>query len=90
MQEEIAQMELLELQQLCCTMAERHPGLVHDILRPATRQGGYHPQPGGASPGWCVCEMREMPTDAEKVCCGKERRITLLPVGFQEILFIEN
>lgn len=80
LQDEIAKMELEELRQLCHRMAEKHPSLVHDILRPAPQQGGYHPQPGGAFPDWCVCgKCREMPTDAEKVCCRKERCITLLP-----------
>lgn len=71
-------MGLEELRQLCLKMAEKHPGLVNDILRPAPQQGGYdHPQPGD----WCVCEKcREMSIDVEKVCCMKERCITLLPV----------
>ncbi|XP_056003541.1 P2X purinoceptor 7-like [Ostrea edulis] len=61
-------------------MAERQPGLVHDIIHPPTQQEGYHPQPGGTCPNWCVCgKYREMPTDREKVCCGKEQCITLLP-----------
>ncbi|XP_062582972.1 P2X purinoceptor 7-like [Saccostrea cucullata] len=80
LQEEISQMESEELKQLCLKMAEKHPSLVHDILRPAPQQGGYHPQPGGASPDWCVCgKCREMPTNTEKVCCRKERCVTLLP-----------
>lgn len=80
LQDEIAKMELEELRQLCLRMAEKHPSLVHDILRAAPLQRGYHPQPGGAFPDWCVCgKCREMPTEAEKVCCRKERCITLLP-----------
>lgn len=76
LQDDTAKMGLEELRQLCLKMAEKHPGLVNDILRPAPQQGGYHPQPGD----WCVCEKcREMSIDVEKVCCMKERCITLLP-----------
>lgn len=64
-----------------------HPGIVQDILKPAPQQGGYHTQPGGAFPESCVGKFREMPTDAEKVCCMKERCITLLPVRLYLIFF---
>lgn len=34
---------------------------------------GYHPPPHAEAPDWCVCRhCREMPTAAERVCCGND------------------
>ena len=85
LQTEVEDMPVDRLRQLCLSMVERHPALVFDILRPQQQQpGGYHPQPSGTNPPtWCVCtKCREMPTQMEKQCCGKERCITLLAVSF--------
>ena len=57
-------------------MCEKHPQFVFDVLiRSTQEQGWYHPDPRPAnepSPTWCRCtHCREMPTEAEKVCCDQ-------------------
>lgn len=46
-----------------------------DILEAGSRtrvQQGYHPSPDQGSPNWCSCRnCREMPTEAERLCCGQ-------------------
>jgi hypothetical protein len=79
-----------------CQVVERQPGLIFDILdRVASGQGqpGYHPQPGSSAPQWCYCShCREMPTVAERVCCGylPEHCLSLLPVNVFIELFLLN
>ena len=67
---------------LLLSMIDLHPSLMLNVMEPAQRQpGGYHPGPGGAIPGWCVCgKCREMPTEAEKVCCEKEACVSQIAV----------
>ncbi|XP_013391824.1 P2X purinoceptor 7-like [Lingula anatina] len=93
MRNAISKMDVAQLRDICLSMAEKHPSLVFDLLQPPVPQpGGYHPQPDVASPSWCVCQKcREMPTDIEKQCCGKENCITLLPVSeISAKYFIQN
>ena len=57
-------------------MGEKHPQFVFDVLiRSTQEQGWYHPDPrptNEPSPTWCRCtHCREMPTEAEKVCCDQ-------------------
>ena len=57
-------------------MREKHPQFVFDVLiRSTQEQGWYNPDPRPAnepSPTWCRCtHCREMPTEAEKVCCDQ-------------------
>ena len=75
-------METEQLRDLVVEMINAHPGLVFNILEPADQQpGGYHPQPGDNLPDWCVCtKCRQMPTEAEKVCCRRQDCVSLLPV----------
>ena len=86
-QAEVDSMSVNELRHLCLSMVERHPAVVFDILRPQQQQpGGYHPPPGANVPDWCTCQKcREIPTQIEKQCCGKEHCISLLPVSVTSI-----
>ena len=57
-------------------MCEKHPQFVFDVLIGSTQeQGGYHPDPrpdNEPSLTWCRCtHCREMPTEAETVCCDQ-------------------
>lgn len=37
-----------------------------------TQHGGHHPPQDSPSPDWCTCTYcREMPTEAERRCCGR-------------------
>lgn len=76
-------MSLEESREILLHVLERNPTVMIDIMRPANRQpGGYHPGPDVQAPDWCVCtKCREMPTEIEKVCCGKENCISLVPVS---------
>ncbi|XP_069132812.1 uncharacterized protein [Argopecten irradians] len=69
-----------------------HPGLIFDIIEPMARQsGGYHPFHGSTQVDWCACSRcREMPTAAERVCCGKSKEncISTLP-DFQVLILDE-
>lgn len=71
-----------ERKELCLNLVREYPYMILEILQPATRQpGGYHPEPGQSLPDWCVCRhCREMPTQVERQCCGKQNCVTLLPV----------
>ncbi|KAK3096037.1 hypothetical protein FSP39_022265 [Pinctada imbricata] len=53
--------------------AEIYSSMVLDLIQRRDRPGGgYHPQPTPGGPSWCTCgRCRQMPTEAEKVCCGK-------------------
>jgi hypothetical protein len=79
---EVNEMSDEERKELCQKLVREYPYMILEILKPATRHpGGYHPGPGQASPDWCVCRhCREMPTQVERQCCGKENCVTLLPV----------
>ncbi|XP_061184553.1 P2X purinoceptor 7-like [Saccostrea echinata] len=53
---------------------EQHPSLLLEIIEQEAPhlQGGFHPLPGGESPSWCSClKCRDMPTQIERVCCGR-------------------
>ena len=70
-------------------MCEKHPQFVFDVLIGSTQeQGGYHPDhrpDSDPSLTWCRCtHCREMPTEAEKVCCIKPHRTVIL--GFKYVI----
>ncbi|XP_072167445.1 uncharacterized protein [Diadema setosum] len=64
--EEISKMTKAEMEDLLLKTAERRPGLVFDLL--------HHPPPQQQPPSdvpWCTCgNCHEMPSDAERLCCG--------------------
>lgn len=72
---EVYEMSDEERKELCQKLVREYPYMILEILKLATKHpGGYHPDPGQASPDWCVC--REMPTQIERQCCGKEKCVT--------------
>lgn len=67
----IEEMSNEERRDLLLRTARTHPSLFLDVLD-SNPHGGYHPQPGGNSPDWCTCQKcREMPTEAERLCCRR-------------------
>lgn len=68
--------------------------LALDILEAMESGDPEQPRPGSSTaPSWCICTYcREMPTDREKLCCGKTKQncISRLPVSidFSPILQI--
>lgn len=67
----IEEMTDQERKDLLISTGRNHPSLFLDVID-RIPHGGYHPQPGGNSPDWCTCmKCREMPTQAEILCCGR-------------------
>lgn len=62
---------------------------VRDILRQPT--GGYNPpQEDVLTPDWCSCQScREMPSDVEKVCCGKSPDSCISRLPAFQVLILE-
>ncbi|XP_071147128.1 uncharacterized protein [Mytilus edulis] len=50
-----------------------HPSYAFDVIdHDDTQHGGHHPPQDSPSPDWCTCTYcREMPTEAERRCCGR-------------------
>ncbi|XP_062595875.1 P2X purinoceptor 7-like [Saccostrea cucullata] len=69
-------MDTEELRTVLRLVCSKQPSFMLDIME--TLEGGGPEQPGSESrtaPSWCICTYcREMPTDREKVCCGKTRQ----------------
>ncbi|KAL5021389.1 hypothetical protein ScPMuIL_000544 [Solemya velum] len=75
-----------QMREILQKMAAKFPSLVLDLCEDAA--GAGVPGPGGPDPGpqptpaWCVCShCRDMPTDEERLCCGKrpEHCFSILP-----------
>ncbi|XP_038661084.1 uncharacterized protein LOC119970480 isoform X1 [Scyliorhinus canicula] len=66
-----SQLSRSKLEGIFVRLAKRNPGLIIDLLQDAP--SNYYPHgPSTEVPNWCVCGFCwEMPTDIEKVCCGK-------------------
>jgi hypothetical protein len=68
-------------------VCSKQPSLMLDILDTADSGGPEQPgSEGRAVPSWCICTYcRDMPTDREKLCCGKSRLNcqSRLPVSIQ-------
>lgn len=63
------------VRELLFDVTKKYPALVFDVLEAGSRtrvQQGYHPSPDQGGPNWCSCRnCREMPTEAERLCCGQ-------------------
>ncbi|KAH3706183.1 hypothetical protein DPMN_036968 [Dreissena polymorpha] len=86
-----------QLEEIILGVLDENPGLILDFHKPVARgEGGYHPPEGAESPDWCVCgKCREMPTQAERICCEREPRhcFSLLPVSdkcYLKVLMIKE
>jgi hypothetical protein len=84
-----------ECRQLLLQLTEKQPSLILDAmdLKNKQRSPTKSPGPSNGSPDWCVClHCLEMPTDAEKLCCGKtpEDCISILPVSIFLNMFLYN
>ncbi|XP_052213985.1 uncharacterized protein LOC127832518 [Dreissena polymorpha] len=81
--EDMKTMPREQLEKIILGVLDENPGLILDFHKPVARgEGGYHPPEGAESPDWCVCgKCREMPTQAERICCEREPRhcFSLLP-----------
>lgn len=65
-------MDLTVLKKTLKLVCMKQPSLLIDVLK--STDGNGDPAPGNmpAVPSWCTCNScREMPTEREKVCCGK-------------------
>lgn len=88
-QDRISRLSDCDLRGLVVDIASQHPEFVFDVLDRDNRQdGGHHPPPDGPTPAWCTCTYcREMPTEAERRCCGRTRPncYSRLPVCNQQL-----
>ncbi|MEW8548731.1 MAG: hypothetical protein AB2693_34955 [Candidatus Thiodiazotropha sp.] len=71
-----------EVREVLAEAVEKDPNLFFEILDRRNRQTpeeSPEPQPSGSgSPEWCICTFcRDMPTEEEKVCCGKQPALCL-------------
>ena len=62
--------------------AERDPQLLFDIIErrdKRLRERTPEPQPSRTNmPDWCICTFcRDMPTEEERVCCGKQPELCI-------------
>ena len=59
------------MKEIMVKVLEYQPGLIVTLLERGDPNQGHHPEPTTSQPGWCKCgNCREMPTDAERKCCG--------------------
>lgn len=66
-----SQLTRSKLEGIFVQLANRNPGLIIDLLQDAPSNCSPDGQVT-VNPNWCACgHCREMPTDIEKVCCGK-------------------
>ncbi|XP_033642419.1 uncharacterized protein LOC117302553 [Asterias rubens] len=78
---------------LLSDVAERMPGVVLNLIEqqssgppPAT-----HPPASTADPGWCVCgHCREMPTDAERLCCRQVPQRCISTLAIMQHLVLDH
>lgn len=86
-----------QMRELLTKVAGRFPSLVLDLSVDVTMVGAAEPDPGPPGPepalaerlSWCVCtRCRDMPTDEEKLCCGKtpQNCTSTLPVSSPGLL----
>ncbi len=85
-QDLVENMDDLGRKKLLSDVAERMPGVVLNLIEqqssgppPVT-----HPPASTTDPDWCICgNCREMPTDAERLCCRQvpQRCIATLAVS---------
>ena len=80
---------------LLTQVVERQPGVLFDIHLSRSHQGSSpeHPGRNNNAPGWCVCEnCREMLTDIENKCCGRQSKHDYLSESavteYKMVLFI--
>lgn len=67
-------------------MTERYSSLLFDIQS----TGGYNPEEDVLTPDWCSCQScREMPSDVEKVCCGKSPDSCISRLPAFQVLILE-
>lgn len=85
MQECISNMEVEGLRTALRLVCAKQPSFALDILEAMESGDPEQPRPGSSTaPSWCICTYcREMPTDREKLCCGKTKQncISRLPVS---------
>ena len=88
-QDIIMHMPIEKLREVLVMLLESYPSLVFHVSEPAERQpGGHHPEDGSPVPDWCVCgKCREMPTDRERMCCGRVQCISTIPVRYTVYFF---
>lgn len=58
--------------QLLLETGKRNPSILLHLADKPAPEGGFHPPPVAAAPSWCTCfKCRVMPTQAERICCGR-------------------
>lgn len=84
-QSRVQNLSLEQCQNLLVGIATRTPSLIFNLLDESTIPSDQPPTPSMSSNlPWCTCtRCRDMPTDTEKVCCGRlpDQCTTLLPVS---------
>lgn len=81
-----------ERKELLLKAGEKHPSLFMQIIDGHhAPHGGFHPQPTDQTPSWCSClRCRDMPTQAERICCGRppNQCQSQLPVSLCTFIYI--
>ena len=69
----------VEVRGVLAEAVEKNPDLFFEIIERRNRPESPEPQPASSrSLHWCSCTFcRDMPTDVEKVCCGKQRDLCI-------------
>lgn len=67
----------VEVREILIDAIEKDPNLFYDVLERRSQQSVQEcpdPQPSSTSSlDWCTCTFcRDMPSEEEKVCCGKQ------------------
>ncbi|XP_069133850.1 P2X purinoceptor 7-like isoform X1 [Argopecten irradians] len=86
MQEKKIIMIIQHVRDILRQMTERYSSLLFDIQS----TGGYNPEEDVLTPDWCSCQScREMPSDVEKVCCGKSPDSCISRLPAFQVLILE-
>ena len=80
-------MDMEELRRVLRLVCSKQPSFVLDILDTVGGDGPEQPRSESrTAPSWCVCTYcLNIPTDRERICCGKSRENcqSRLPVSMQ-------
>lgn len=81
-----------ERRQLLLQTGERHPSILLHLIDGPAPQGRFHPPPVTAPPNCRSCLLcMDMPTQAERICCGRPTNQcqSHLPVSYHYFIMVK-